>query len=51
MLGEEIFSKRYPNITIQKGRNVIDIDEVNLSIEEAGFYVFEYKVIKSGIKQ
>ncbi len=46
--GEEVFSKKYPNIELQKGRNVTDLDDLNLSIKEEGYYTFEYKVIESG---
>jgi len=46
--GEVVFSKKYSNISLQKGRNVTDLDEMKLSIKKEGFYVFEYKVYESG---
>jgi len=49
--GEEVFSKKYSNITLQKGRNVTDIDQLKPSIKEAGYYSFDYIVIQSDTKQ
>ena len=48
--GEEVFSKKYPNIELQKGRNVTDLDNMNLSIKKEGYYTFEYKVFESDAK-
>jgi hypothetical protein len=44
LAGETMFSEKYENVSLPRGRTVTDLVKLDLSLQKEGFYLFEYIV-------